>query len=84
MLWFTALQSNVPREALSRVSAYDLMGSLMFGPIGLALAGPLVSIIGLQEAFLISAAVITIALLLSLIPKSVRGLRSGSPTAMTG
>ncbi len=84
VLWFTALQSNVPREALSRVSAYDLMGSLMFGPIGLALAGPLVSIIGLQEAFLISAAVITIALLLALIPKSVRGLRSGSPAPMTG
>ena len=84
VLWFTALQTNVPREALSRVSAYDAMGSLMFGPIGLALAGPLVSVIGLKEGFLISAAVITIALLLALIPSSVRGLRSGGPAAMTG
>ena len=40
VFWITALQTNVPRESLSRVMAYDAMGSLMFGPIGLALAGP--------------------------------------------
>ena len=55
VLWFTALQTNVPREALSRVSSYDAMGSLMFGPIGLALAGPLVTLVGLQSAFLLCA-----------------------------
>ena len=76
VLWFTALQTNVPREALSRVSSYDAMGSLMFGPIGLALAGPLVSAVGLQEAFLICAAVVTVAILLTLLSRSVRTLTS--------
>ena len=76
VLWYTALQTNVPREALSRVSSYDAMGSLMFGPIGLALAGPLVSLVGLQSAFLICAAVITVAILLTLLSRSVRTLTS--------
>ena len=76
VLWFTALQTHVPRESLSRVSAYDAMGSLMFGPIGLALAGPLVSTVGLEEGLIISAVLIAIALVASLVPRSVRGLRS--------
>lgn len=79
VLWYTALQTNVPRDALSRVSAYDAMGSLMFGPIGLALAGPLVSLVGLESAFLICAAVVTIAILLTLLSKSVRTLTSTIP-----
>ncbi|HBJ73294.1 MAG TPA: MFS transporter [Actinobacteria bacterium] len=76
VLWYTALQTNVPREALSRVSSYEAMGSLMFGPIGLALAGPLVAVVGLQASFLICAAVVTIAILLTLLSRSVRTLTS--------
>ena len=79
VLWFTALQTNVPRESLSRVSAYDAMGSLMFGPIGLALAGPLVAAVGLQTAFLLAAAVATVALLASLLSSSVATCASQTP-----
>jgi MFS family permease len=78
VLWLTALQTNVPREALSRVMAYDAMGSLMFGPIGLALAGPLIAAVGLQAGFLIAAGVALVAILASLLSASVRNLRSGS------
>jgi MFS family permease len=77
VLWMTALQTHVPREALSRVMAYDAMGSLMFGPIGLALAGPLVAGAGLEAGFLIAAAVALVAILVPLLSSSVRGLRSG-------
>ena len=80
VLWMTALQTHVPREALSRVMAYDAMGSLMFGPIGLALAGPLVAVVGLQAGFLVAAAVALVAILASLLSSSVRNLR----TATTG
>ncbi len=76
VLWLTALQTHVPREALSRVSSYDAMGSLMFGPIGLALAGPLVAAIGLEASFLIAAAVATVAILATMLSRSVRGLRT--------
>lgn len=74
--WFTAMQTNIPREALSRVSAYDAMGSLMFGPIGLALAGPLIVGVGAKEAFLIAAAISAAAILGSLLFRSVRQLSS--------
>lgn len=83
VLWFTALQVNVPRESLSRVSAYDAMGSLMFGPIGLALAGPVVAAVGLQSAFLLSAAIITVMVLATLLSPAVRNLTSQAP-ASTG
>ena len=81
VLWFTALQTHVPRESLSRVSAYDAMGSLMFGPIGLALAGPLIGVVGLQTGFLVAAAVITVALLATLLSASVRNVRSAPVSA---
>ena len=79
--WFTAMQTNIPREALSRVSAYDAMGSLMFGPIGLALAGPLIAGVGARAAFFIAAAVSTAAVLGALLFRSVRQL-SSEPAGM--
>lgn len=86
VFWMTALQTNVPRDSLSRVMAYDAMGSLMFGPIGLALAGPLIATVGLQTGFLIAAGVALAAILASLLSSSVRNLRSvttqGSRTAV--
>ena len=76
VLWLTAMQSHVPKDALSRVSAYDAMGSLMFGPIGLALAGPLIAAVGLQTGFLIAAAVAALAIAGSLFSRAVRQLTS--------
>jgi hypothetical protein len=37
--WETALQERVPQQALSRVSAYDFLGSAAMNPIGFALIG---------------------------------------------
>lgn len=81
VLWFTALQTNVPREALSRVNSYDAMGSLMFGPLGLALAGPLVAAVGLQAAFLGAALISAAAIVASLFSRAIWRLRSGPPLA---
>ena len=39
-VWQTTLQQHVPEEALSRVSAWDWMGSFAFMPLGFVLAGP--------------------------------------------
>jgi hypothetical protein len=41
VLWQTAMQSNIPRESLSRVSSYDAVGSMALAPLGLIVAGPL-------------------------------------------
>jgi MFS family permease len=45
-LWETTLQRHVPNASLSRVASYDSFGSLLFNPIGLALAGPVAAAIG--------------------------------------
>ena len=55
-LWFTALQERIPRQALSRVSSYDWLGSIAFQPAGFALAGPLAAAIGVPATLLGSAA----------------------------
>lgn len=76
VLWSTAIQTHIPREALSRVASYDAFGSLMFGPLGLALAGPLVDVIGLSATFLAAAAVALVAIAATVMSSSVRALRS--------
>ena len=42
-----ALQRKVPRESLSRVASFDAMGSMMFKPIGLAIAAPMSALVGI-------------------------------------
>jgi len=51
--WQTALAERVPAHMLSRVSAYDWMGSLALLPLGFALAGPLGEALG--EALVLAA-----------------------------
>jgi MFS family permease len=47
-VWFTAMQTNVPEEELSRVTSWDAVGSYALQPVGLALVGPLSAAIGLS------------------------------------
>ena len=76
IVWLTEVQSRVPREALSRVMSYDAFGSLIFGPLGLALAGPLVVVIGIANTLFVAAAVCCAAVAAMLLAPSVRGLRA--------
>jgi MFS family permease len=54
-LWSTAMQREVPREVLSRVSAFDAMGTMMFRPVGLAIAGPLSLLLGVPHTLQVLA-----------------------------
>ncbi len=81
VLWNTTMQREIPAESLSRVSAYDALGSLMFGPIGLLLAGPAAIAIGPRPALLGCAAIILLASLAALLSPGVRGLRAPHPAA---
>jgi MFS family permease len=60
-LWFTALQERIPAGSISRVSAYDWLGSIVFKPAGYVLVGPLVAALGSSSTLLLSAAVIAVA-----------------------
>lgn len=54
-LWDTALQRHVPAAVLSRVSAYDWLGSVALIPVGFALAGPLAGAFGVTAVLWLAA-----------------------------
>src|SRR4051812_11907734 len=60
-LWFTALQTRVPRQSLSRVSSYDWLGSRLLQPAGYALAGPVGASIGIPATLLAGAGIHAVA-----------------------
>ena len=70
-LWGTAFQRTIPREALSRASAFDGMGTLLLRPVGLAIAAPLASLLGIGHTILIFAAVTFVVILLLLATPAV-------------
>jgi len=74
-VWQTTLQQHVREEALSRVSAWDWMGSLAFLPLGLILAGPVSSAIGISTTLWIAAGYLVLSTLAVLLVPSVRNLR---------
>ena len=73
-IWSTALQRKVPRDSLSRVSSFDAMGSLMFRPIGLAIAAPLSTLLGIENFIYILAVITVIAIVLPLFNSEVRNM----------
>jgi hypothetical protein len=82
VLWATALQQNIPRAALSRVSSYDWVGSLALTPIALVAAGALAATIGLSAAIWVSAA-LGGAVTLGFLDPQIRDLRAGRPVGPT-
>lgn len=59
--WDLSMQQQVPPHLLSRVYAYDALGSLIAIPIGQILAGPAAGLLGLREAVVLCAVVIMVA-----------------------
>jgi MFS family permease len=74
-VWQTTLQQHVREEALSRVSAWDWMGSFVFLPLGLVLAGPVSEAIGISTTLWISVAWALISTGIVLLVPEVRNLR---------
>jgi MFS family permease len=59
--WFTLFQRNVPREAISRTSAWDWEASLAGLPLGMVIAPQVASLVG-APLTLITAGAATVAL----------------------
>ena len=81
VLWQTAMQSNIPRESLSRVSSYDAFGSLVFAPFGLVIAGPITEKIGTEQTLIGMAIIFAVVLAAMLSVASVRNLRGQNVAA---
>jgi MFS family permease len=79
VLWETTVQEQVPREAISRVIAYDWLVSLVCMPLGYVLAGPVSAAIGIGATFAGCAALVVGANLAILLVPGVRSVRRGAP-----
>jgi len=74
-VWQTTLQQHVPEEALSRVSAWDWMGSFAFMPLGFVLAGPVSDEIGISTTLWIGVVWCTLSTAVVAAVPGVRNLR---------
>lgn len=75
VIWVTALQQRVTPSALARVSSYDALGSFLFLPVGLALAGPAAETIGTDAVLFVCAGFAVISSVAVAFLPSVRGFR---------
>lgn len=73
-LWDSTLQTRVPRDVLSRVVSYDMLGSFVAAPLGLALAGVLASKFGGSTVLVCAAIAVLATVPLVLLSPAVRKL----------
>ncbi len=83
-VWESTLQRHVPRDQLSRVSAYDWLGSMALSPLGLAMWGPIAAAIGLTPALWIAAAGQLVATAVLVAIREVRRLPAFPATELAG
>ena len=81
--WDTTLAERIPPHALSRVSAFDYMGSLALLPLGYVLAGPLGEAFGSVEVLVVGGVLATVANLAALVTPGVWRLQN-SPRPSSG
>jgi MFS family permease len=73
--WITALQQHVPTRLLSRVNSYDALGSFVFIPLGLVIAGPLAARFGVTATLWVFLAIGVASIAAALLSRDVRTLR---------
>ena len=72
--WITTMHEQIPDEVLARVNSYDALGSFVFIPIGLTVAGPAADAIGVAGALWAAAGIAVFAMLGALLSRDVRQL----------
>lgn len=83
VMWATSVQTQVSRDVLNRVSAYEVAGSTIGVPIGQALAGPVAGLIGAEQVLGISTVVGVVGCCVLLAVPAIRGLRRIADPAET-
>ncbi|WP_345114020.1 MFS transporter [Streptomyces drozdowiczii] len=74
VMWATSVQTHIPLAVLSRVSAYDVAGSIMVIPLGRALAGPAAEAFGANRVLVFSSVMALVCLGAMLCVPAVRRL----------
>jgi predicted MFS family arabinose efflux permease len=75
VVWDTTLQRLIQPGKLSRVSAYNWLGAMIFLPAGYAIAGPVADVIGVSTSLWIGAAWIVATTAAVLCVRDVRNFR---------
>ena len=75
-LWLTTFQDNVRPEQLSRIAAYDWLGSFAMLPLGYLLAGAAEATLGVGPTLWGAAGIVVVATVVVTTLPCVRGLRS--------
>lgn len=75
--WDLSILENVAPDKLARVYSFDAIGSFIARPLGLALTGPIASVVGLHTWLVVVAAVIVASVLAALAAPEVRRLERG-------
>ena len=81
-VWNTTLQTQIPRESLGRVTAWDWMSSLALWPVGLAVAGPLAQAFGVTTMCWVTGILGLFAAFWVLLVKDVWRLRPAAVLAL--
>ncbi|MFG3281187.1 MFS transporter [Streptomyces sp. NPDC048111] len=83
--WMTALHQEIPEEKLSRVSAYDWLGSIAMVPVATALAGPAQDAVGRTPALWgCSALIVLLTAAVLCVPDVRRLTRHSAASAAIG
>lgn len=84
VFWELSLQQHIPGELLSRVFAYDMLGSIALMPIGFVIVGPLSDTVGIHPTLWIASGAIVVLVAATLGVSGVRDLRRLDATDETG
>lgn len=82
IFWQIAIQQEIPEEKLSRVYSFDIVGSFVARPLGLALVGPVAVAVGFDTWLFVVAAVISGSALMSISFAGVRRLERAPEQAL--
>ena len=72
--WDLSIQEQVAPDKLARVYSFDMIGSFIARPVGLALTGPVAELVGFRTWLLVVGAVIVVSVAVALTSSDVRRL----------
>ena len=72
--WDLSIQQNIDEDKLARVYSFDLVGSFVARPVGLALTGPVAAAVGFDTWLLVVGTIMGGSALLALLSPDVRRL----------